>query len=103
MATFPALTVCPYFNVAYKRDILQQHGIDVSDLRNSIKFPQNLNISLANFFKEVTYSVEEIMNSIEVGTGRKKPGKNETYFKFTDQEKKQASSNFDFLNILHQC
>ena len=73
---------------------MAHHGIDVSDLRNSIKFPSNLSTPLSKFFEEATYTVEEIINSIEVGTGRKQPGKNETYFKFTSQENQQASSKY---------
>ncbi len=40
----------------------------------------------------VTYNVEEIVHSIEVGTQRKQRGRKETYFKFVSNENQQASS-----------
>ena len=83
--TFPAFTICPdYFN-SYKREILSRNGLNVKDIWNSITFPQNLNGSLADFFEEVTYDLEEVVYSVEVGTGIKLHGTNETSFKFINR------------------
>ena len=98
--TFPGLTICPdYFN-AYKREILSQNGLNVKDIWNSIEFPQNLNGSLADFFEEITYDLEEIVYSVEVGTGIKLYGTNETSFKFINKKITDISGTHLFISFI---
>ena len=56
-ATFPSITICPDFHTAYKRGILEKHGLSVEDVRKKIIFPKNLtsNISMTSFFESVTH------------------------------------------------
>ena len=73
---FPAFTICPQYEEAYKKDILSQYGSDPGKIRDLI-FPKNANMSANDFFEMVTYSVNEIVKSVEIKVSNKeKPGKN---------------------------
>ena len=84
-AIFPAITICPNYLVGYKNSILNQYGLVTNDIRDSIKFPQNLNISLSKFFEKITYNIEDIVYYIYVGCSGKDEGSNYSYFMFMDE------------------
>ena len=63
------------------------------DLRKSLTFPENLNISLSEFFDHVTFDLYEIVFSLAVGTAKKREGSNYTAFKFKGKETKHFSGN----------
>ena len=73
---FPAFTICPQYEEAYKKDILSQYGSDPGKIRDLI-FPKNVNMSANEFFEMVTYSVSEIVKSGKIKVSNKeKPGEN---------------------------
>ena len=72
---FPAFTICPQYEEAYKKDILSQYGSDSAAIRG-LNFPKNVNMSANDFFDMVTYSISEIVKSGEIKVSNKeKPGK----------------------------
>ena len=76
------MTICPNLDVGYKNYILKQYGFYANDIRDSIKFPPNLNMTLSKFFEEITYNIEDIVFSIDVRTGNKQEESSYKYFKF---------------------
>ena len=58
---FPAFTVCPTYQNAYKSEILQQDGLTVSDIRK-FNYPQDKDP--ANYLKNVTHSVTDMIQYI---------------------------------------
>ena len=69
MAIFPSLTICPDYDVAYKRDILAKYNTTVKKVRN-LHFP-NLtkhNITTREFFKIATFNLTEIVSKVDIST-----------------------------------
>jgi hypothetical protein len=93
-AIFPAITICPSYDVGYKKDKLRQYGLAANDVRNSIKFPKNLSTSLSKFFEEITYDVTDIVHYIDVGCGKQLEGSNYTYFKFTTETNQNGTYSY---------
>ena len=60
---FPAFTICPDYIVAYKSKILSQYDSNPNSMRK-IQFPKNIDMSAKEFFELVTYSLEEILDSM---------------------------------------
>jgi hypothetical protein len=58
--------------------------------RNKIAFPILSNGSLTNFFKEITFEVEEIIHKVTVATGRKLKDTNYTFFTFGNSQNGQS-------------
>ena len=71
------------------------------DLRKSLTFPENLNISLSEFFDHVTFDLYEIVFSLAVGTAKKREGSNFTVFQFKGKESKIQSGNSMKLCLLY--
>ena len=59
-----------------------------------------MNGSLADFFEEITYDLEEIVYSVEVGTGIKLYGTNETSFKFINKKITDISGTHLFISFI---
>ena len=83
---FPAFTICPEYFVAYKRDLLKMSGLDVRDLRTSLTYPSNLNMTPSEFFNRITYNMDDIIFSLEIGTAKMRGQTNDTVFKFRSDE-----------------
>jgi hypothetical protein len=67
---FPAFTVCPDFNAAYKGGLLDTCGLTVAQIRH-MQFPSNLKMSSEDFFELVTYELEELVANVYVKTNSK--------------------------------
>ena len=65
---FPAFTICPQYEEAYKRDILSEYGSDPDKIRKLI-FPNNVDIPAKDFFELITFSADEIIESMRVKKG----------------------------------
>ena len=79
--TFPALTICPHYNVAYKGEILGQYGSNATQMRKGL-YPKFLGSSL-EFFKNVTHNFEEIVQEIYISTFKSLHGTDFRYFLYT--------------------
>jgi hypothetical protein len=90
---FPAFTVCPNFNVAYKGGLLGTYGLTKAQIRN-MQFPSNLKMSSEDFFELVTYDMEELVANVFVSTNSKLTGTNKTLFSLYNEayEGKKISS-----------
>ena len=97
-ASFPALTICPDYNVAYKQDKLVKYGLTSSDVRQ-LKFPGSLS-SMA-FFDEVTHSLEDIVDNIFIQTTFKDNGTGISRFHFFNEKSggKPISEAPDTLSV----
>ena len=62
---FPAFTICPDYDVAYKSNILSQYDSNPDSMRK-IQFPKSIDMSAKDFFELVTYSLEEILDSMTI-------------------------------------
>ena len=69
-SSFPAFTICPEYNAAYKSDILAQYNSSPQAMRK-IQYPKNINMSALEFFEFVTYSVDEIVSKISIRVSKK--------------------------------
>ena len=68
----PSFTVCPKYQVSYKKDVLdKRYGISVSDVRN-FNFPSN--VHAGDFFQSVTHNLSDILKEIVIATKLKYPG-----------------------------
>ena len=65
---FPAFTICPQYEEAYKRDILAEYGSDPDKIRKLI-FPNNVDIPAKDFFELITFSADEIIESMRIKVG----------------------------------
>ena len=96
------MTICPNLDIGYKNYILNQYGFAASDIRDSIKFPPNLNMTLSKFFEEITYNIEDIVFSIDVRTGIKQEESNYKYFKFmTDVNQVGKYYFYNVTNVIN--
>ena len=93
------MTICPNVDLGYKNNILNQYGFAANDLRDSIKFPPNLNMTLSKFFEEITYNIEYIVFSIDVRTGIKQEASNYKYFKFMTDVNQGGEYIFTFFDL----
>ena len=66
-AEFPALTICPDYHVAYDRYFLNQFNTTVANMRK-LDFPNNTNMTAAEFYDNASHSLKELLNYIEVRT-----------------------------------
>ena len=56
-AEFPALTICPDFDVAFKQDFLTLHKVMPNELRE-LNVPSSINMSFAEFYQLATHDLE---------------------------------------------
>lgn len=63
---FLAFTVCPSFEAAYKRKVLENYGTSVSRYRKGYYFIQNTSKSPNEVFQEVTFGLDEIVKSVTI-------------------------------------
>ena len=85
------MALCPDPIAAYKEEILLQHGLNVVDFRDSIKYPTNLTGTLTQFFYNVTNSLEDVLKSFHVITEKYKTGTKSNYFKYPAHENGNSS------------
>ena len=81
VAEFPALTVCPNYDSAYKKDFLNEYGITTKEIR-ALNFPSTINMTVAEFYEQATHSLQDIVSNVEIKTLRKLENKNGTTFYF---------------------
>ena len=64
---FPAITICPNFDIAYKSNILQVYNSSAMDIRN-LKFPgtKHENMTSLDFFQKVTHSLTDILSKLSI-------------------------------------
>ena len=84
-AIFPSLTVCPDYDVAYKRNKLEYYGTNVNNIRN-LMFPNltKFNLTTQQFFKIVTYNLTEIVSKVDISTLQTFNGSNATKLSIYD-------------------
>ena len=84
-AIFPSLTICPDYDVAYKRKELEKYGTNVKNIRNLI-FPNlnKFNLTTRDFFKMVTYNLTEIVSKVDISTLQTFNGSNATKLSIYD-------------------
>ena len=81
-AEFPALTVCPSYENAFKHDILAQHGVTANDIRN-LRFPKN-GLSSIDFYDMVTFNLTELLSEMQILLYKTIQGTKVSRVKFTD-------------------
>ena len=89
------MTICPYYNDAYKSDTLAKYNLTINDLRKYSIFPNvvEFNKTLANFFEEVTHDFEDIVERVVFHSNYRKDGTNHTSHVFSNKEE-EKSNNF---------
>ena len=86
-AEFPSLTVCPDFEVAYKREILTEFGTNVDNMRDLI-FP-NLtthNLTTGEFVDLATFNLSEIVSKLDIRTSHKLDNTNATKITIVEKD-----------------
>ena len=66
---FPEFTICPDIFQTYRDEILYQYNLTDDDLRNLI-YP--IHNDTAEFYKEATWEIDEILDNIIVNTRKAK-------------------------------
>ena len=61
---FPVLTICPDFDISYKKDVLEKYNLTPSDVRK-FRFPKNISLKPIEFLHEATHDLDTLINSIE--------------------------------------
>ncbi len=106
VTTFPAFTICPDFDHAYKKDVLARFGLTLNNVRKEGKFPPNLQRNGQNFVDLITHNLTELVAGKKsqniifkkimfsligmlVFAGRKEQGTNYTLFSFYNQNYEQ--------------
>ena len=79
LAEFPAFTICPDYDVAYKVSVLEKYNTKPNDMRE-FNYPKSINKSFVHFFEEVTNSKSDLIKNIEIETKRKLSGTNYSEF-----------------------
>ena len=69
---FPSFTICPDYDVAYKKNVLEKYKVSRSDIRK-LRFPDTRNLTSYEFFKIATFNLTEIVTSATIKTLRKYP------------------------------
>ena len=67
--------------MAYKEDFLQKYNTTANDMRK-LNYPSSINMTAAEFHKQATHSLEEIISKTQVKTSKKQPGTQFTKFNF---------------------
>ena len=65
-AHFLSITVCPAYQSAYKRVLLENYGASVSQYRRGDFFAPNASKSPKEVFDEVTFNLNEIVKSVTI-------------------------------------
>ena len=97
------MTVCPHFNAAYRRNLLQNlFQLEVDQVRKKLIFPkiEILNKSLSQFYRQVTFEWEDLVERISIKTGAKFGDTNFTIFVFVNTD--SNSSNITNGNYLKE-
>ena len=84
-AEFPEFTICPSYQ-SYKEYVLEHYNLKDKDVEH-FKFPENVNS--AEFFKNATYSANELIKLISIRVSDNLPNSDETTFDI----------NFDALTL----
>ena len=86
-AEFPSLTVCPDYEVAYKRQKLAKFGTNEWNMRKSI-FPDlaPYNLTTREFFNMVTFNLTEIVSQLDITTSHKFNNTNATKLSIVEKE-----------------
>ena len=70
--TFISFTICPDYHSAYKRDVLKEHNLSVSDYRDkkAMWYPLNdtKSINGRDFFRNITFEINEVIEKIKIST-----------------------------------
>ena len=90
IAEFPALSVCPAYHMAYKEDFLQKYNTTAKNMRK-LDYPSSINMTAAEFHKQATHSLEEIVSKTQVKTSKKHPGTQFIKFNFVYGKVKDAN------------
>ena len=89
-STFPALTVCPEYDAAFKGDVLSKYNVSKSNFRRRFTYPKNLTTTLTDFFYDATYSLEEMVEEFYINTNDKLPGTDKSVFWYSNVAKDRS-------------
>ena len=65
-AEFPALSICPDYDQAYKSEALKQFGIIANDVRNFRFSKFNGSESTFNQYEKVTFDIDEVIEDFTI-------------------------------------
>ena len=105
-ATFPSITICPDYYIAYKQEILTKFGITADDIRDRLKFPENLKEpeTPGSFFQNVTFDLDETVAKIIFTTEKKPPNSNFSHFFYSSNNSNAVSrGESPKLKVLNKC
>ena len=68
-AEFPAITICPNYEIAFKSDILKAYGSSAKDIRQ-LKFPKT-NLTSLEFYQKVSHSLTDIISKVSIRVKKK--------------------------------
>ena len=86
-AEFPSLTICPDYEVAYKRELLAEFGTNVDNMRDLI-FPNltSYNLTTGEFVDLVTFNLSEIVSKLDIRTAYKLDNSSATKVTIAEKE-----------------
>ena len=76
-AEFPAITICPNYEIAFKSDILKAYGSSAKDIRQ-LKFPKT-NLTSLEFYQKVSHSLTDIVTKVSIRFKQKINNKYQLY------------------------
>ena len=102
-AEFPAITICPNYEIAYKSDILNDYGISANDIRQ-LNFPKtkDQNLTSLEFFQKVSHSLTDIISKVTIRFKQKINKKYQLYTLYDPNvyNEVQNGSNVMYVPIL---
>ena len=78
---FPSLTICPDYDLSYKKSVLDKYGLKADDVRE-LRFPKN--VTPGGFYDEVTLNMDDIIDSVIIETLHTPKDASYTTFIFND-------------------
>ena len=81
-AEFPAITICPEYDQAFKNVILKQNNLTNKDIR-SLKFPKN-GIKSLDFYEMITHNITKLVTELKISMVKPISGTNFTTVKLRD-------------------
>jgi hypothetical protein len=76
-AEFPAITICPNYEIAFKSDILKAYGSSAKDIRQ-MKFPKT-NLTSLEFYQKVSHNLTDIVTKVSIRFKQKINNKYQLY------------------------
>ena len=97
-APFPQVTICPDYNVAYKKTFLDHFNTTASKMRNHI-YPKSSEFSSYEFHNLVTFDLKELLSEMKISLTHVFHWNGSTFYKMKYHDGNKTESTKDTLSL----